>query len=141
METDEEKQEFLDELSLEFGDFYQIPEGGTNTLAIKGCEEILTPADNLYDFICVSVGTGGTLAGMSLTTQAHQKLIGFSSLKGDFMNAEVAKWTVQSNWQLNTDYAFGGYGKITAPLITFINQFQFKKIKLDPSFLTVMQTK
>ena len=46
-----EKQEFLDELRLEFGDFYQIQEGGTNTLAIKGCEEILTPADNLYDFI------------------------------------------------------------------------------------------
>ncbi len=36
---------FIAALKSEFGDFYQIPEGGTNELAIKGCEEILTKED------------------------------------------------------------------------------------------------
>ncbi len=32
---------FLDNLKAEFGNFYMVPEGGTNKLAVKGCEEIL----------------------------------------------------------------------------------------------------
>jgi 1-aminocyclopropane-1-carboxylate deaminase len=55
--------EFISDLKNEFGDFYLIPEGGTNTLAIKGCEEILTEVDREYDYICCSVGTGGTISG------------------------------------------------------------------------------
>ena len=34
--------EFLGQLKTKFGDFYLVPEGGTNELAVKGCEEILT---------------------------------------------------------------------------------------------------
>src|SRR5690606_8756374 len=43
---------FIADLKQEFGEFYLIPEGGTNDLAIKGCEEILTPPDFEYDYIC-----------------------------------------------------------------------------------------
>ena len=32
---------FIDDLKQKYGDFYLIPEGGTNELAVKGCEEIL----------------------------------------------------------------------------------------------------
>jgi len=35
-----EQLDFIENLKAAFGDFYLIPEGGTNALAIKGCEEI-----------------------------------------------------------------------------------------------------
>ncbi len=36
-----ESDDFIENLKNKFGDFYLIPEGGTNDLAVKGCEEIL----------------------------------------------------------------------------------------------------
>jgi 1-aminocyclopropane-1-carboxylate deaminase len=32
---------FIEKLQQKFGDCYLLPEGGTNALAVKGCEEIL----------------------------------------------------------------------------------------------------
>ncbi|MDC7997521.1 1-aminocyclopropane-1-carboxylate deaminase/D-cysteine desulfhydrase [Gilvibacter sediminis] len=129
------QESYLIELQEKYPEAYIIPEGGTNDLALQGCREILGAHTQDYDCICVPVGTGGTLAGISQAAMAHQKLIGFPALKGDFMVDGVAQWTTTSNWELNTDYAFGGYGKITAPLIAFINQFkQAHGIALDPVY-------
>ncbi|MDY7395239.1 pyridoxal-phosphate dependent enzyme [Aureibaculum sp. 2210JD6-5] len=130
-----EKTDFIDGLKKEFGNFYLIPEGGTNSLAIKGCEEILTKQDQRFDYICTSVGTGGTIAGIINSAEPHQKIIGFSSLKGDFLNDEIARWTKKKNWELKTDYHFGGYGKINNELVTLINKFKEKTgIPLDPIY-------
>ena len=41
---------------MRFGDFYLLPEGGTNQLAVKGTSEILTGTD-IQDYICCAVGT------------------------------------------------------------------------------------
>ncbi len=126
---------FLLQLQELYGAFYHVPEGGTNALAIKGCEEILTAQDLEYDLICTSVGTGGTISGLINSAQAHQKILGFSALKGDFLTAEIHKNTQRNNWQLNDDYHFGGYGKIKPELITFINEFKEETgIPLDPIY-------
>ena len=53
-----ETSAFLKTLHDSYGDFYTVPEGGTNDLAIKGCAEILTPKDAQYDYICLCTGTG-----------------------------------------------------------------------------------
>lgn len=111
-----------------------IPEGGTNALAIKGCQEILQDGDD-FDFICSSVGTGGTLAGLIEASKPSQHCLGFSALKGDFLEKELAKWTLKNNWTLQTDYHFGGYAKVNSELISFINRFQKKhNIPLDPIY-------
>ena len=47
-----------------YGEFYLIPEGGTNELALKGCAELAQEIDVDYDILCCPVGTGGTLAGL-----------------------------------------------------------------------------
>ncbi|NAY92215.1 pyridoxal-phosphate dependent enzyme [Muricauda sp. JGD-17] len=126
---------FLQELNERYGDFYVLPEGGTNALAVKGCEEILTEADALFDVICCSVGTGGTLAGLINSAKPHQQVLGFSALKGDFLKLEVQKLTQGSSWELITDYHFGGYAKITAELVHFINNFRKNTgIPLDPIY-------
>lgn len=128
--------EFIADLKEKFGDFYLVPEGGTNKFAIKGCEEILTEADDQYHVICAAVGTGGTISGIINATKKHQKVIGFSALKGDFLQNEIKKWvTKNNNWSLNTNYHFGGYAKVSEELITFINKFKKEtKIPLDPVY-------
>ena len=130
---------FLEKLTKEFGSFYIIPEGGTNELAVKGCEEILVSTDDQYDYLCCAVGTGGTIAGIINASSDHQKVIGFPALKGDFLNAEINKYTSKVNWSLNTEYHFGGYGKINTELIEFMNRFKEEQyITLDPIYTAKM---
>lgn len=127
--------QFIDELKEKFGDFYLIPEGGTNDLAIRGCEEMLTPVDDKFDYICSAVGTGGTIAGLINASKQHQKVIGFPALKGDFLNNEIQKYTSKTNWELHRHYHFGGYAKYTPELIRFINNFFSETtILLDPIY-------
>jgi len=126
---------FLETLEKQFGDFYLIPEGGTNKLAIKGCQEILTEEDRDFDFICCSVGTGGTIAGIINSALPHQKVLGFPALKGDFLKDEIRIFVQNKNWELISEYHFGGYGKVNQDLITFINRFYNEnKILLDPIY-------
>ena len=126
---------FLENLKLKFGDFYLIPEGGTNELAIKGCEEILTKSDAEFDYICCAIGTGGTISGIINSLLPHQKVLGFPALKGDFLKEEICNFVQNQNWELISDYHFGGYGKVNEDLITFINRFYADyQVPLDPIY-------
>jgi 1-aminocyclopropane-1-carboxylate deaminase len=126
---------FLAHLKQQFGDFYLIPEGGTNALAIKGCQEILTEADTEFNYICCAVGTGGTISGIINSILPIQKVLGFPALKGDFLKEEIRNFAQNDNWEIITDYHFGGYGKVTQELIAFINQFYKEhQIPLDPIY-------
>lgn len=130
-----EDPEFLKELKEKTGDFYLIPEGGTNLLAIKGCEEIVSVADKEMDYICIPVGTGGTISGVINSAEEHQQILGFPALKGDFLSSEINKWTTKKNWKLVPDYHFEGYAKISSELVEFINHFKVAyEIQLDPVY-------
>ncbi len=127
--------DFIEALKKEFGDFYIIPEGGTNGLAIKGCEEILTEGDKQYDVVTTCVGTGGTIAGIINSSSSHQEIIGFSALKGGFLSDEIRTMTTGDNWKLKTNYHFGGYAKVSETLVDFINNFKTEtRIPLDPIY-------
>ena len=126
---------FIDALQQRFGSFFLLPEGGTNDLAVKGCEEILTSQDSDYDFVCTAVGTGGTISGIIKSAFRHQKVLGFPALKGDFLQKDICKFVENNNWELINDYHFGGYGKVNAELIQFLNDFYTQhKIPLDPIY-------
>jgi len=126
---------FLEQLQQKYGAFYLIPEGGTNAFAIQGCEEILTPEDASFDFVACAIGTGGTISGLINSVLPHQKVLGFPALKGDFLQDEIRNFVRQDNWELITDYHFGGYGKVTNELIDWINQFyEQTQIPLDPVY-------
>lgn len=132
--------ELIEFLKRKFGKFYLLPEGGTNLLALKGCAEIIDEIDMEYDMICVSVGTGGTLAGIISGLKDRIKTIGYSVLKGNFMREEVKKLVRINqcdyfNWEICTDYHFGGYAKFDLSLIEFINRFRRSTgIALDPVY-------
>ena len=126
---------FLEQLQQQYGAFYLIPEGGTNTFAIQGCEEILTPDDASFDYVACAIGTGGTISGIINSVLPHQKVLGFPALKGNFLQDEIRNFVRQDNWKLITDYHFGGYGKVTNDLIDWINQFYDQtQIPLDPVY-------
>jgi 1-aminocyclopropane-1-carboxylate deaminase len=127
--------DFIENLKHEFGNFYLIPEGGTNEFAVKGCQEILNKEDAEYDFICCAIGTGGTISGIINSLLPHQKVLGFPALKGDFLKEEIRKFARNQNWELISNYHFGGYGKVNSELIAFINQFyEENQIPLDPIY-------
>ncbi len=126
---------FLEKLETRFGEFYLLPEGGTNDLAVKGCEEILTESDARFDVVCCAVGTGGTIAGLINATTPYQNVLGFPALKGDFLKEDIAKFVQNDRWKLVSDYHFGGYAKADRDLVGFINQFRDETgILLDPIY-------
>lgn len=126
---------FIEKLKNKFADFYLVPEGGTNELAVKGCEEILTTEDSVFNYVCCAVGTGGTISGLINSALPNQKILGFPALKGDFLIDEIRIFAQKDNWELISDYHFGGYGKINLELIEFINAFfEENKVPLDPIY-------
>ena len=133
---DKEEKMFVNHLQEMFGDFYLIPEGGTNELAIKGCEEILTDTDKAYfTHVACAVGTGGTISGLINSSGQNQQIIGFSSLKGAFLSDVIRNFVEKTNWNINDSYHFGGYGKVNDELIQFLNSFYSQTaIPLDPVY-------
>jgi 1-aminocyclopropane-1-carboxylate deaminase len=132
---DKTQESFIDQLQKNYGDFYLVPEGGTNELAVKGCEEILTTEDEVFDFICCSMGTGGTVSGLRKSAKSHQQVLGFSSLKTDYLKNEIDKFAPETQGEIILDYHFGGYGKVNNELIQFINEFYVQtNIPLDPIY-------
>lgn len=121
------------------GHFF-LPEGGTNELAIQGCEEIIPEIEFDFDLLVTPVGTGGTFAGLLRSAESNQRIIGVSSLKGQFIHSEIQNLLEKhqindQNFEIIDDYHFGGYGKTTPELIDFINQFKENHdILLDPIY-------
>ena len=126
-------------LTKKYGRHYLLPEGGTNQLAIKGCEEILQDSDADFNYICCAIGTGGTISGIINSAKPHQKILGFPALKADFLTEEITKFAKKDNWSLISDYHFGGYAKVTDELIAFMNEFYVNNnFLLDPVYTSKM---
>jgi len=113
-----------------FGDFYLVPEGGSNVLATVGCRELVAEIDVDFDLICCPCGTGGTLAGVSMGLAGKQRAMGFSALKGGaFLTDEVSALqrrslgAVLENWTIECGFHFGGFARGAPELDEFIKSF------------------
>ena len=119
--------EFIQSLHDQFGEFYLIPEGGTNELAVKGCTEFAIQLNSKidFDYLCLPIGTGGTIAGIIEGLDSSKKIIGFPVLKGaEFLINDINQLLSKpkNNWSLQVDYHFGGYAKTTLSLKKFIEE-------------------
>jgi 1-aminocyclopropane-1-carboxylate deaminase len=124
-------EEIVRALHEEFGDFYLLPEGGSNELAAQGCAEVPREIDLDFDVICCPCGTGGTLGGIAAGLRAGQRAIGFSALKGgQFLAAEVEELQRRAfgagsgNWTIEYDFHCGGFAKKPLELQAFIDAFK-----------------
>lgn len=130
-------QALQNQLKQQFGEVFIIPEGGSNLNGMRGCIEILQTVKG-FNTICLACGTGTTLAGIALSLNQEQKVIGFPVLKdGYFLNQDINNLLTNylnsglptpvnspAPWQLVRDYHFGGYGKVTKELKLFCQDFQ-----------------
>ena len=116
--------------------FVVLPEGGTNDLAIKGCKEILTKQDEVFDAIAVAVGTGGTFLGLHDSCTPNQHLLGFKAVNDPKVDAYIENNKNSSKAAILIDeFILGGYGKVPDALVEFINNFnQTHQILLDPTY-------
>lgn len=124
-------------LHREFGDFYLLPEGGSNSAAVRGCAELPAEITEPFDVLFTAVGTGGTLAGVAAGLHPGQEAVGVpvlkASLEDDVAALQRAAYGERvGSWRLECDYHFGGYAKRTPELDTFIDDFESRHaLRLD----------
>lgn len=131
-----------EQLKALYGDVYIVPEGGSNTLALKGVTELITELGDDYDLLCCACGSGGTLAGLIAGLEGDKQLEGIAALKGaGFLYDDVQRLLAEAdckdprNWTINSDYHFGGFAKTTPELLSFIRQFEAEQgIPLEPLY-------
>jgi 1-aminocyclopropane-1-carboxylate deaminase/D-cysteine desulfhydrase-like pyridoxal-dependent ACC family enzyme len=134
-------EQFLNGLKEKFGSFYLVPEGGTNSNAIKGASKILDEIDIEFDHIITAVGTGGTVSGIICGLDGESNVLGIPVLKGGFLKNVVEPLVSNysgksySNWEMDDSYHFGGYAKYNSELVDFINDVKnMHDIPLDPVY-------
>jgi 1-aminocyclopropane-1-carboxylate deaminase len=145
--------DFLDDLRGRFGDFHLLQEGGSNSLAIKGCEEIAlllqwqnTDSKRLVALCC---GTGTTMAGLisglsksESASESAPEVLGISVLKGDgYLQAEIlgqlrACGCADSiDWRVDDAHHCGGYARSNPALQSFLSEFVgFSDLPLEPVY-------
>ena len=127
----------IDQLHREFGDFYVLPEGGSNSAAVIGCAELPAEIAEPFDVLVCAVGSGGTLAGVAAGLHPEQAAIGVpvlkASLEDDVVALQQATYGERvGTWHLGCGYHFGGYAKRTAELDAFIDDFESRHgLRLD----------
>jgi len=134
---------FIKSLREQFGDFYCLPEGGSNSLAIQGVGEVIGELSEQLPqrkTICCAAGTGGTLAGLVNIQSTNDEVLGIAVLKNsgwleDEIHRFVSKKAIENKWSINNDYHFGGYAKYDQSLIEFIVDFKSQfNIQLEPVY-------
>lgn len=109
---------------IDFESFMIVPEGGSGVEGLLGCQTILEEIDVPYDEIVLACGTGTTLAGILNYTSENIKLTGISVLKGkDTLTDQIKLISKNNNFQILTDYHFGGYARFSEELIQFAKDF------------------
>ncbi|MEG8278065.1 1-aminocyclopropane-1-carboxylate deaminase/D-cysteine desulfhydrase [Streptomyces sp. AHA2] len=109
---------------------YVVPEGGSNTQAVRGCRELGAELRAEADTVAVACGTGGTLAGLAAGLTPRQRALGVPVLKGGFLAAETealqrrAFGGRRGTWTLDDRFHFGGYARVPAGLDAFAADFE-----------------
>jgi 1-aminocyclopropane-1-carboxylate deaminase len=124
---------------------YIIPEGGSSIEGIISCATWPKNLQGDFDYIMMPCGTGGSIAGFAYGYSGKAKIMGFSVIKGDFLQTDIQDFQVmafgetRNNWTLETSFHFGGYAKTTHELLHFIDTFECETgIPLDPVYTSKM---
>lgn len=128
-----------DFLQSEFAHYYFIPEGGSNPLGVFGLADLVAEVLNPVDYWVTALGTGGTLAGLARAIPPESKALGISCLKGNGAEAgwvkELMGAAYRNNYTVLNGYEHGGYAKVSAALVDFMNQiYRTHTLKLDPVY-------
>ena len=117
--------EYLQQLAQNYPDALIIPEGGTNSNAIRGVAEL---AQNLpkHDYLLTPTGSGGTLAGL-LQGKTRQEVLGIAVLKNaQYLEEQIKQLSGATSqiWRLLHDFHHGGYGRFSDDLWRFCKKMK-----------------
>jgi 1-aminocyclopropane-1-carboxylate deaminase len=136
-----DKETITNQLKKDFPTALIIPEGGTNSLAVKGIQYMLNNETKKFDYLCTAVGTGGTISGLSKYAEENQKILGFKVVDDPDLEQNIKKLSGRENFKL-FDAHLGRYGIINDDLVRFINEFKEKyHIPLEPIYTGKMMMK
>ncbi len=134
----------IGQIRSDYPNYHIVPEGGSNHLAIEGCQDIVNEISVPFDHIVTSVATGGTMAGLIKALKGQSNVIGILALKGEGFHESFHLFLHQhdihdENYMLSNDWHWGGYAKVPDELIDFINSTKNKiDILFDPIYTAKM---
>ncbi len=117
--------EYLADLQQQYVNYFIVPEGGSNTLALPGVGEVITELNQQlnYDTLILPVGSGGTFSGLINADRGQHELLGIAVLKeADHIQQQMQPLLNKTNtvaspsnrkWQLLKDFHRGGYAKFS----------------------------
>jgi 1-aminocyclopropane-1-carboxylate deaminase len=119
-----------------------LPEGGSNQLAVQGCQTITDYIPATFNHLVLPIATGATMAGIICGQQSHQTVHGIAVLKGkDFLQKNIETFlsngekTKLSNYTIHDGYHHGGYAKTTNDLLQFVSQFnELNDFEIEPIY-------
>lgn len=139
---------FFSRAGIRDQDYFIIPEGGTNDIAVSSCADwgkiLREKFSSDFDCLLISAGTGGTAAGLISGVEGKMFVHVFSALKsGGFLEEKInrmifdyasangkAERIFTGQWNLHQDFHFGGYGKRNTVVLDFIKSMA-SEIPLD----------
>ncbi len=140
--------DYLKRIALMDKDALIIQEGGYGELGIVGIKDCITEInaqltsqfDCQFSHIISGVGSGTTLAGICQNLSTKQQAIGVCAIKNgsyleDEIQALISDKEKTTQFDLWTDYHFGGFAKVNDDLLEFIEGiYQDQQILLDPIY-------
>ena len=145
-----ESEQTLSGLRATYGDFYCIPEGGSNALGVRGCEEITgflrwgSSAEKRV--VALACGTGSTMAGLirGLTMRGAKDIevveISVINAPGVMEDAVSSRLDNDADscgirWRTIDDCHFNGYAKTRAELRDFVATYSsLHDMPLEPVY-------
>ncbi len=126
----------------QFSNALILPEGGSNQLAVKGCQSISDYIPATFNQIVLPIATGATMSGIIHRQQSHQIVHGIAVLKGkDFLQKNIETFLsngekiTTSNYTVHDGYHHGGYAKTTTSLLQFVSQFdEVNDFEIEPIY-------
>ena len=138
--TTEFQEALFGELELDSKHVWVVPEGGSGSLGVQGCEDILDAGSirpESYNQIWLASGTGATAAGV-IRSAPDTFVQSVAVLKGaSWMRGDISQYLKNSeaNWAVETNAHHGGYAKTTRELLSFIEEFEQETgVPLDPVY-------
>ena len=122
--SDYRSQKIPETISID--DYLHVAEGGDGQPGMAGASTILDYCATGFTHCICAAGTGTMLARIIDRISPVQSAIGISVLKNTGELAEKVRslaGNIKNNWQITSEFSFGGYAKHDAVLLRFMNEF------------------
>ncbi len=116
-----------------------VPMGGEGLAGVMGVRELYANIElSQYSHICCAVGTGTSLLGLLEWSGPEQQILAICSLKAspkwEMIEKVVKSYSSRTNFKINYDYHFGGFGKADPKLIIYMSKL-FEETGIPSDFI------